>query len=483
MGISLILIKSDSKKVGNRKVSPIHIKYSYKGSYKRFPTHIFIEQKYWKSGSISSRCTDYVNINRRISTLISQIQNIITDIIDDEQIPTPDMVKSIFERKTEITIRKQPKSKGFWKSYEEFLIDKSRFHRGYTKTLLTLKLRLKDFENSTKQKITYDYILFGRFEREFKNYCLDMELPNQTNNRKKNIGLSNNYINKLFSNLTIFLNWSKGERYIKDIRKFKKLKIIRNDVLVYLNSDEVKYMYNYKGYDYPNTYQNSVTVKDYDKKGNLILRNNKELIKDIFSFQCSVGCRWGDIHKMTVGMFKIQKGFFTWTMEKTKDIVRVPENPISLGIFMKYSKGKSLDQLLFPKYSQQKFNLHIKEIGKELKFTRLVKRELMVGTDIREDTKKDKYTWELLSSHCGRRSFVKNLLDLGTMDNWSIMKLSGHKSIDSFQKYVSVNIDDISKGKELYTSDIDRKEEENIKNMLDKLPKEKLLSLLMERLK
>ena len=69
------------------------------------------------------------------------------------------------------------------------------------------------------------------------------------------------------------------------------------------------------------------------------------------------------------------------------------------------------------------------------------------------------------------------------MDNWSIMKLSGHKSIDSFQKYVSVNIDDISKGKELYTSDIDRKDVEDIKKMLDKLPKKELLSLLMERMK
>ena len=38
---------------------------------------------------------------------------------------------------------------------------------------------------------------------------------------KKQIGLSNNYVNKLFSNLKIFLSWCKQERIITDIKRFK----------------------------------------------------------------------------------------------------------------------------------------------------------------------------------------------------------------------------------------------------------------------
>ena len=35
---------------------------------------------------------------------------------------------------------------------------------------------------------------------------------------------------------------------------------------------------------------------------------------------------------MSVGMFKIEKGFFVWTMSKTKDNIKVPENGFSSEI-------------------------------------------------------------------------------------------------------------------------------------------------------
>ena len=57
MGISLVIVKSDTKKVEGINVSPIHLKYSFKGGYKRFPTHQFIEPKYWKNGVISGNST------------------------------------------------------------------------------------------------------------------------------------------------------------------------------------------------------------------------------------------------------------------------------------------------------------------------------------------------------------------------------------------------------------------------------------------
>jgi len=482
MGITLILVKSDHKTIDNKVVSPIHVKYTFKGHPdKRFPTGIYIEHKYWKPGSISPRCPNHVNIDREITKIKKEIKEIITDIIDEGGYPTPDLVKTRYKSKTKSKISKQPKFKSFWNSYNEFLIEKSKFPRSYLKTLYTLKNKLKDFEQKTNHTISFDYILDGKFERDFKYYCYELELPNQSNKKNKVVGLSNNYINKLFTHIRIFLSWCKEEKYIADIKKFKKLKEIKNDVLVYLNSTEVIRMYNFKDYDYPKTYLNVETIKDVDDRdGNPIVWNNKELIKDIFTFQCSTGARWGDIHKMNVGMFKIEKDFLTWTMGKTNDVVRVPENKVSLGIFKKYALGKSKDKLLFPKYSQQKFNLHLKEIGKDLKLNRMVKREILSGVDIREESKKDKHTWELLSSHCGRRSFVKNLLDLGTMDYWSIMKLSGHRSVESFQKYVSVTSDDLLKGKELYSKENKSK---RTKKHLDDFSNEELLEVLNKRMK
>lgn len=71
MGISLVIVKSDTKKVEGINVSPIHLKYSFKGGYKRFPTHQFIEQKYWKNGVISNRHPQYTDLySREISDWI-----------------------------------------------------------------------------------------------------------------------------------------------------------------------------------------------------------------------------------------------------------------------------------------------------------------------------------------------------------------------------------------------------------------------------
>ena len=474
MGISLILVKTDIKVTEGKKVCPIHLKYSSNGEYKRFPTKIYIEPKYWKEGKVSNRCPDYTNINRTITSIRKRKEDVITEITEMGGIPTPHLVKVNFDKNTDVQLVKQPKSEGFWKNFQQFLKEKESYQRGYTKTLISLKNTLEKFEIETKKKMSFDYIFFGNFEYDFKTFCLKVTIPTKSGPKVNNVGLSNNYVNKIFSNLKIFLSWCKQNRKVTETVKFKTLKMVRSDVLVYLNTSEVKKMFDYKKYDYPNLYPNVDVIKDIDKNGNPIYRNNLELIKDIFTFQCSVGCRWGDIHTMSVGMFKIEKGFFVWTMNKTKENVIVPENDISLGIFRKYSKGKSQQQFLFPKYSQQKFNKHLKDIGKELGFKRLIERKILVGNDYRKGTEKNVFTYELLSSHSGRRSFIKNLIDMRTMDNWSIMKLSGHKTISSFQKYVSVEKDDIKKGQDLYSKEFDTKEEKLIREFIRKYPIEKV---------
>jgi hypothetical protein len=47
--------------------------------------------------------------------------------------------------------------------------------------------------------------------------------------------------------------------------------------------------------------------------------------------------------------------------------------------------------------------------------------------------------------------------------------------LSSFQKYVSVNKDDIKKGKELYSKEFDINEDREIKEFIRKYPMEKVL--------
>ena len=45
------------------------------------------------------------------------------------------------------------------------------------------------------------------------------------------------------------------------------------------------------------------------------------------------------------------------------------------------------------------------------------------------------------------------MIDLGNMDYKTIMKLSGHKTMSEFEKYISVTKEDLKKGKKLYKMD------------------------------
>ncbi len=117
-------------------------------------------------------------------------------------------------------------------------------------------------------------------------------------------------------------------------------------------------------------------------------------------------------------------------------------------IFKKFSSGKSRSQTLFPSVSQSKFNKQLKNLCEESGFlNRLVSNPKRVGSDVINT--KEKPLWELISSHGGRRGFVKNSIDLGKMDYRTIMKLSGHKTFSEFSKYISVTSEDVLKIQDL----------------------------------
>ena len=94
--------------------------------------------------------------------------------------------------------------------------------------------------------------------------------------------------------------------------------------------------------------------------------------RDIFVFQCLIGCRVGDLYKLTKSNV-INEGI-KYIPRKTKDgrpvIVRVPLNSIAKEILAKY-KHLPFDELL-PMISQQKYNVAIKKMFLEAGLTRPV---------------------------------------------------------------------------------------------------------------
>lgn len=167
--------------------------------------------------------------------------------------------------------------------------------------------------------------------------------------------------------------------------------------------------------------------------------NNKHLEtqRDIFIFQCCIGCRVGDLMKMTPG--NIINGAVEYIASKTADerpnTIRVPLSERALNIIDKYKEDVKGNQLL-PFISQQKYNEALKEIFKAAGITRVVTR-LNPTTGIEEKVGID----TIATSHMARRTFVGNLYKK-VKDQNLVGSLSGH-SVGSraFARYREIDDD------------------------------------------
>lgn len=428
---------------------------------------IDLSPKQFSGGGISNKTPNYTDKNRRLNSILDNVERIISQTIEDGLEPNPQYVKKQFEdlqrQKQEIT----PDYTSFWKGFEEYFETKKHRSRGYVKTIITLRNRLEDFQNHRGTKITYDYVVNKTilFQNEFQNYLWSLEPPR-----------TNGYINKTFENLRGFLHFSKELGYIEKKPKFQKLDTIDREEKIYLYKDEVFKLYNSTKWDFKkgksfskeNIYIIEETLLGTRKNefGGVLRVTNWELIKDVFLFMCSIGCRHSDIPFFRVKDFQFEKDkeFFTWTQQKTDSPVSVPVNFISGNIFKKYSGGKKLDQTLFPKLSNQKFNKGLKLLLEDLGFNRLVTYPKKVGSKTIDTD--PKYLYQMISSHSGRRTFIKNMIDQGNMDYQTIMRMSGHKTISEFLKYVSVSPKDLEKGRGLYSPD-EKSDDSMLKEVTD----------------
>lgn len=170
-------------------------------------------------------------------------------------------------------------------------------------------------------------------------------------------------------------------------------------------------------------------IAEYDLSGSKRL----EAQRDIFVFQCFVGCRVGDLVKLTSE--NIIDGMLVYAPHKTKDEgeqtlqARVPLHPKALALVEKY-KGVDAKGRLFPFISPQKYNDAIKEIFTEVGINRnVVIRNPKTGeNEIRPIN-------EIASSHLARRTFVGNAY-FKVSDPNIIGKMSGHvEGSKAFSRY------------------------------------------------
>lgn len=177
-------------------------------------------------------------------------------------------------------------------------------------------------------------------------------------------------------------------------------------------------------------------MSDEDKKKARMPLKTLVSQRDIFVFHCFVGCRVGDLMRLTER--HIENGILVYTPHKTKDSredatqARVPLHPKALELIEKYS-GVDGKGRLFPFITPQRYNDALKAIFHMAGVTRNVEiRNPLTGEPeiVPIDT--------IASSHMARRTFVGSLY-FRVPDPNLIGAMSGHvEGSKAFRRYRNI---------------------------------------------
>ncbi|RXK85743.1 site-specific integrase [Filimonas effusa] len=219
------------------------------------------------------------------------------------------------------------------------------------------------------------------------------------------VGLKVNTLAKTIRQLRVFLRNRMRRKIIPpiDLEDFKQSEELTD--AIYLTMDEIRAIYN------------------------LDLSNDTHLAtcRDLFVFGCFTGLRFSDY--TSIAPNDIRNRTLYKKQMKSDHWVVIPLRDEAYSIFMRsFMQG-------IPVLSNAVFNSAIKELGKRAGLYQLIRFSYKRGNkDI--VVNQPKYAW--ITSHTCRRSFCTNEFLEGTPVEL-IMKISGHKSLKNFYRYIKIS--------------------------------------------
>jgi len=255
---------------------------------------------------------------------------------------------------------------------------KNKFTSSHLRHYNGLKMHLEDFQNKKAFRVDFDTI--GRdFYLKFTNHL-------------KEKGLKPNTIGAHIKRVKRLMNEAIEDKLTTNQEHHKReFKIIKEDVdTVYLTINEIQALYEMQ-----------------------IDNQSKKKIRDIFVLNCFTGLRHSDWDKVSYENIHENKLYIK--TQKTKEPVIIPVKPLVMEILGKYG---SID---IP--TLQKTNEALRWIG-----------DLAADKKIASGNPKK---WLEIRTHTARRSFATNAYLTG-IPMRDIMQVTGHRSTESFLKYIRV---------------------------------------------
>lgn len=157
-----------------------------------------------------------------------------------------------------------------------------------------------------------------------------------------------------------------------------------------------------------------------------------ERVRDVFLFTCFTGLRYSDVAKLKRS--DIKKGYIKVVTQKTVDGLTIELNRHSKAILEKYKDMKFPNDIALPVISNEKMNAHLKTLGQKCGIEEPQRIVYFKGKQRHEEVYPK---WSLLTTHCGRRTFVVTALQLG-IPSEVIMRWTGHSDYKAMKPYIKI---------------------------------------------
>jgi integrase len=323
----------------------------------------------------------------------------------EKRIPTKEELKAAFD---EVAGRKEPETeepeelgKQFYEAYAEFMETMGRQNNWTKATYTKFNSLLEHLQNYSK---TLAFETLNEKElRDFVSFLQSAELRNTT-------------ISKYISFFRWFLRWAFNSGYYEGRLhesfkpKFKGVDGNSKEV-IYLEWEELLELYSF---NFPPA------------------KTSLPSVRDVFCFCCFTGLRYSDVAKLKKS--DIKKGYITVITQKTADSLIIELNKYSKAILKKYENVGLPNDMALPVVSNVKMNENLKEMGKEAGLSTPQRIVYFMGNQRHEEVL-PKYA--LLTTHCGRRTFIVNALRLGVPAE-VIMKWTGHSDYKAMKPYIKI---------------------------------------------
>lgn len=219
-------------------------------------------------------------------------------------------------------------------------------------------------------------------------------------------GLRNTTLAKKISILHWFLRWTNDKGYTSLTLSKPHLRTIPRTV-TFLEWDELLHLYRF----------------DYGDHHSLAH------VRDIFCFQAFTGLRFSDVAALRWS--DIEGDTLHLVTVKTADPLSIPLNKYARAILERYegTRGRVLQAA-----SDQATNRLLKDAAMVAQLDRPVRQTYYVGSERRES---EQLTFEAITTHWARRTFVVHALRLGIPAE-VVMRFTGHSGYTAMRPYVAI---------------------------------------------